>query len=167
MTGAASRSLIAPIAIALIIVPSIACIALNAEYWPYSQYPMYAEEAEVGPSDAIVLMGQTAGEPSEETMIMHEKYIRPFDWTRLAMYFRRLDEQPDAPTRRQAALNDIARRYEHDRQAGMHRGPQLTAVKVYRYEWDMTSPDNPPDYDHPSSRHLLGAAAIDSGAPGS
>jgi hypothetical protein len=137
------------------------CLIMDREYWPFSQYPLYATLARPGAFDYLMLFGvPSGGQP--EFAITQKKYIQPFDWVRLNRAFARLEARPDDETQLAAGLQDCWARYDRLRDAGRHRGPALDAIRLYRYAWDHLDPRTSEADAQPDRRILL--AEVTSGA---
>lgn len=127
-------------AIAVIVGGSLACIATDREYWPFSQYEMFSYPVATQPYAEIALMAVPAA-GGEEFSLRPHKYIKPFDWPRQRVALERLLARPDRDQALPRALADVARRY--DLRRSRHRGPALQAVRFYRFEWDGVDPHEP------------------------
>jgi hypothetical protein len=80
-------------------------IVTDQEHWPLSQYPMFAS-AWKNPSFAwLRLFGVTAD--GREFALDANRYIAPFDLSRLPKALRRMMEAPDGAARIRAALPDL------------------------------------------------------------
>ena len=123
---------------------SLYCIAADAEYWPFSQYPMYSTIVRPGAYSDLTLVASTATEPAREFSLTAEKYLIPFDWVRLREALVRLEAQPDHRAKLSEALRGCWQRYDMLRRAGRHHGPPLAAVRLYRQTWEDVAPWMPP-----------------------
>ncbi len=110
-------------------------IASDTERWPFSPYPMYAKIRPASYS-MPVLFGVTAGAPAREFPLFAKAYLYPFSAAGLrdsfSIQLRRNAARPEVP--RQALL-DCLRRYERRRRAGLHDGPVLRGMRLYRLTW--------------------------------
>lgn len=133
---------------------SLASIAADVEYWPFSPYPMYSQRVRLGLVSDLQLVGVTDGQP-EEISLKRQAYIRPFDWVRLRRALERILERPDQASRLQTALRDLLVRYEAHRIAGHSHRPRLRAIRLYRVSWNYVSPETPKTPERISERKLL------------
>ncbi len=155
----AARRGVAHAAIAVVAGVSLACIATDREYWPFSPYPMFAELVPTQPYAEVVLVGVRREDGAEFSLRPH-KYIRPFDWSRQRVALEQLLERPDGGAAVARALADCARRYEVRRVR--HHGPALSAIRVYRLEWHHVNPRNSAsvDVDRVDRRVLLAELTV-------
>ena len=116
---------------------SLLCVALQTEYWPFSNYPMYAGLAP--PSTQLYrVVGVVDGDPPVEVPLPSPNESGIFVGSRFRRGLGLLVAQSD-----RGALDDLlramARRYEERRRsdAGL---PTLLAVRVYKDRWE-TAPD--------------------------
>ena len=134
-------------AVLFIVAPSLACILLDSEYWPFSQYPMYSQMERPGPYATLELFGVDAADPSREVGLMASRYLEPFDWIRLRQALERLEWKPNRTEALSVALQDCLVRYDALRQARRHRGPALAGLRLYRFAWDELDPRRPETMD--------------------
>lgn len=132
-----SRILIANTVIGVILLGSLWHIATDSEHWPFSSYQMYsslrAERAIVRPR----LYGVPQGEGDRELPLWEKEYIEPFDPSRLARAFMKMQKAPDSGALFEAALRDLLKRYEKRRSEGKHSGPRLAALRLYELSWQL------------------------------
>jgi hypothetical protein len=131
----------------------------DTEHWPFSQYPMFSWVDTQKSFTMLRLYGVTARQPLSEFPLDKNEYLEPFDNSRmpnalnLALHERRVTP----------ALEDCLRRYEALRVSGVHNGPQLRALRLYRVTWTVdwrASNMNAPDH-----KELLGEV-LDVGSKG-
>jgi hypothetical protein len=126
-------------------------IILDQEHWPFSQYPMFSVVWR-SPSFAwLRLFGVTAD--GREFPLDANRYIAPFDQSRLPKALKRILEGPDGNARVRTALADCLTRYEDLRQQGRHEGPPLVAMRLYQLEW--TIDRNAANVDRPDRREFI------------
>lgn len=120
---------------------SAACFLVDREIWPFSRFPMYSiVPGRSEPFERLQLVGRT-GKAEWDLAVQTDSatrryaYIRPFDWSRLRRALNSIESSPDAAGRRREALGDILRRYEERRAAGLHDGPRLESIHLYRSRW--------------------------------
>ncbi len=107
------------------------------EHWPFSQYPMYSKL----PGSSLLarrLYGLEAGSSGREIPLWDDALVYPFDHSRLWFSWDRLDRSPERERVLPAALRDCLERYESRRARGLHDGPRLSAVRLYRVRWNAT-----------------------------
>ena len=129
------RTWLAHAVIAVVAGGGLLAIATDTERWPFSPYPMYSWLRPASYS-MPVLVGVTDGEPEREFPLFAKAYLHPFNTGRLrdsfSLQLRRNVARPEGP--RQTLL-DCLRRYERRRRAGLHDGPALRAMRLYRLTW--------------------------------
>src|SRR5258706_9354574 len=79
------------------------------------------------------LFGVTA--QGREFALDANRYIMPFDQSRLPKALRVILAGHDGLTQVRTALADCLARYEGIRRAGGHDGPPITAVRLYELQW--------------------------------
>lgn len=107
----------------------------DTEHWPFSQYPMFSflETRTDGRFTRLRLYGVTQQQPLLEFPLDKNEYLEPFDNSRL----------PDAldiarrENRLTTALEDCLERYDALRVSGIHQGPALQALRLYRVTWTL------------------------------
>jgi hypothetical protein len=109
------------------------------EHWPFSQYQMYS----LLPRNEVSmrrLYGVVKGRSGREIPLWDGDSVHPFDNARLWFSWNRLDASPDRERLLPIALRDVLERYESRRAHGLHDGPPLEAVRLYRIEWTLGTP---------------------------
>jgi hypothetical protein len=109
------------------------------EHWPFSQYQMYS----LLPRNEVSmrrLYGVEKRGSGREIPLWDGDYIHPFDNARLWFSWNRLDTSPDRERLLPIALRDVLERYESRRAQGLHGGPPLEAVRLYRIQWTLGTP---------------------------
>ena len=116
-------------------------IAAQREHWPFSHYPMYARAEKKKRQELLSLFG-TMRAPGYRAMvrITDPKYVPPLNEGRLrvilmAAYRRGTTEKNLADARR--VMADYMRLYESRRAAGLHDGPRMTEIHLYRLTWKL------------------------------
>ena len=108
-------------------------IATDQEHWPFSQYPMFAEAWTSSSFSWLRVFGVT--QDGREFPLDANRYISPFDQSRLPKALRRMREYPDGQARLETALRDVMARYEVLRLREDHDGPPVVAMRLYELEW--------------------------------
>lgn len=113
---------------------SLLDLARDTEHWPWSNFPMYSQVDEQGPTfEDYRLYGVLKSDQSELCLSTDARYLQPFDPSRLAEALIRLSNDP----RLKEGLLDCLKRYEYLRQSGAHNGPPLTALRMYRVRFTL------------------------------
>src|SRR5262249_42305820 len=85
-------------------------IATDQEHWPFSQYPMFSAVWREPTLQLLRLVGVTAD--GREFPLDSNRYIAPFDQSRLPEALKRMLDEPDGVSRVRAAIADCLTRYE-------------------------------------------------------
>jgi hypothetical protein len=141
-------------AIVTIIGGSLYCIVTDREYWPFSQYPMFASIRGDGPRSSLRLYGITEGKSVTEIPLVSSKYIQPFDRSRIMAALRQIRRREDYKSLLTPALTDCLRRYEALRRAGRHSGPPIQGIRLYQLDWWYGDPSSYA-VNKPDKRELL------------
>ena len=126
-------------------------IITDQEHWPFSQYPMFSGTWTSPTFKWLRLFGVTAD--GREFALDDNRFVAPFDQSRLPKSLRRMLETPDRDARIQEALPDLFTRYEQLRQNAAHEGPAIVALRLYELEW--TIDPNAANVDHPDQRRFV------------
>ncbi|HEY2904521.1 MAG TPA: hypothetical protein VGJ29_01395 [Vicinamibacterales bacterium] len=126
-------------------------IATDQEHWPFSQYPMFSVSWRSHTFTWLRLFGVTAD--GREFPLASNKYIAPFDQSRLPKALRHIMEGPDAAERIRTAVADCLARYDALRDDREHGGPPLVAMRLYELDWTI-DPDAA-NVDMPQQRRLI------------
>src|SRR3954452_10300038 len=108
-------------------------IVTDQEHWPFSQYPMFSGVWRSPTFTWLRLFGVTAD--GREFPLDANRFIAPFDQSRLPKALKRILEGRDANARVPQALLDCLARYEQLRLQKTHEGPSLAALRLYELEW--------------------------------
>ena len=136
----------------------LACFVLERkDLWPFSTYAMYTKLRHPEQASQHLLVGVTPEQEEVEISLSWE-YLRPLYRGSLNKTLKRFAAAQDSE-RLRAAAGDALRRYELRRRAGLHDGPQLSGMRVYRYVWRYTEAD-PAQRARPTDRELLAAAHL-------
>jgi hypothetical protein len=108
-------------------------IATDQEHWPFSQYPMFSEVWRSPTFSWLRLFGVMAD--GREFPLDANRYVAPFDQSRLPKALRQMRGEADADARLRSAVADCLARYEVLRAQGRHEGPPLVAMRLYELEW--------------------------------
>jgi hypothetical protein len=140
-------------AIVLITWGSLFDIVTDTEHWPFSPYRMYSDVNRDYSLTQFRLFGVTESAPLREMALWEFQYIQPFDNSRLHAALRGM---LGSRTRNQwlsEALRDILVRYDALRHAGLHNGPPLRGIRLYRLYWKLDPWAR--NVDDPDSRELV------------
>ena len=117
----------------------------DQEHWPFSQYPMFSGVWSSQSLTWLRLYGVTSDE--REFPFDENRFIAPFDQSRIPKSLQQMLEQPDADARLRSALPQLLARYEQLRLAERHDGPPIVGLRLYEVEWtlhpDATNVDSP------------------------
>jgi hypothetical protein len=136
---------------AFLIAGSLYDIIRNEEHWPFSQYPMFNGVWRSSTFTWLRVFGVTAD--GRELPFDANRYIAPFDQSRLPKALGQLRDRPDGPERLQRALDVLLSRYDALGGEGDHAGPPLAALRLY--ELTYTIDPAAANVNHPDSRRLL------------
>src|SRR5579884_2240897 len=98
-------------------------IVADEEHWAFCQYPMFSGVWRSPTFSCMRLYGVTA--EGREFALDANRYVAPFDQSRLPKALRRMLDRDDGVARVRHALVDLAARYDVLRRAGRHDGPAL------------------------------------------
>jgi hypothetical protein len=126
-------------------------ILQDEEHWPFSQYPMFSTVWRSPTFTWLRLVGVT--EDGREFPLASNRYIAPFDQSRLPKALRRIEERPDGPAGLRVAVSECLARYDALRVEGRHDGPPLAAMRLYELQW--TIDPNALNIDSPDHRRLI------------
>ena len=127
-------------------------IVADEEHWPFSQYPMFSGVWQSPTFSWLRLYGVSAAD-GHEFALDANRYVSPFDQSRLPKVLRRMLERQDGLARIHQALGDLAARYETLRQHGVHEGPRIATLRLYEVEW--TIDRHAANVEHPDYRRLI------------
>jgi hypothetical protein len=108
-------------------------IVRNEEHWPFSQYPMFSGVWRAPSFTWFRLVGVTAS--GNEFPLDDNRYIRPFDQSRLPKALRTIANDSGRAPRLKEALRNALTRYAELGRNGSHDGPSLVAMRLYEIEW--------------------------------
>lgn len=128
-------------------------IIADQEHWPFSQYPMFSGTWKSPRFTWLRLFGVTAD--GWEFALDANRYVAPFDQSRLPKALRRMLDERDGPARVRMALPDLLSRYEQLR-GDTHDGPPIVAMRLYELEW--TIHPNAENVDQPDARRFIAEA---------
>jgi hypothetical protein len=117
------------------IAASLYDIVMDQEHWPFSQYPMFSGVWKSPTFGWLRLFGVPAD--GNEFPLDYNRYVAPFDQSRLPKAFRQILEEPDSAAHIRTAIEDCLARYEVLRVSGRHGGPPLRAMRLYDLEWQI------------------------------
>jgi hypothetical protein len=145
--------LLAAYAVAAVIIGgSFYDFAADRETWPFSQYPMFSfiDAPPDGRFTILRLYGVTQQQPLLEFQLDKNEYLEPFDNSRLQLALDRTISQQQLTI----ALKDCLQRYDALRASGIHQGPALQSLRLYRVTW--TPNPQVSNLDAPDSKKFLG-----------
>jgi hypothetical protein len=126
-------------------------IVTDQEHWPFSQYPMFSGVWRSPTFTWLRLFGVTAD--GREFPLDENRYVAPFDQSRLPKALKRIIEERRRPADVKIALADCLARYEVLRQEARHDGPPLAALRLYELEWTIDPAGA--NLDHPDRRSFI------------
>jgi hypothetical protein len=127
-------------------------IVRDEEHWPFSQYPMFRGVWRSPTFKWPRVFGVTAD--GHEWPLQEDRYIQPFDQSRLASAFRRVLQMPDGQSRLNEALSELLVRYDQLAAERVHDGPPLAGLRLYELEWTIDAAAT--NVARPDRRRLLG-----------
>jgi hypothetical protein len=140
-----SRKLILSVLFVGFMAGSLFDIITDQEHWPFSQYPMFSGVWRSPTFSWLRLFGVTSD--GREFPLDENRFVSPFDQSRLPKALKQMLQEPDGPARVRTAVEDCLARYEVLRVSGRHDGPPLAALRLYELEWtidpDAANVDNP------------------------
>lgn len=125
----------------------------DAEYWPFSPYPMFSwlypgTDFKFTTLRLYAVVDQE--QPVSEFPLDRNEYLEPLDNSRLpAALALAIAENRLAPV-----LQDCLKRYQALRAAGIHRGPPIEGLRLYRVSWNLNAQAS--NVETPNHRELLG-----------
>jgi hypothetical protein len=126
-------------------------IVVDQEHWPFSQYPMFSVAWNSPTFAWHRLFAVTA--TGREFPLDENRFITPFDQSRLPKAFRQILTRSTAKADTLVALKDVLARYEALRVAGRHSGPAATGIRLYELEWSIDA--QAANVEHPDRKRLL------------
>ena len=125
--------------VALLVVGHAIDIYGMREHWPFSHYPMYARVEKKKRLELLGLFGLLRAPGYRgEVWLTDGRYVPPLNEGRLrvilmAAYRRGTDPKNIEDTRQ--VMEDYMRAYEARRVAGLHDGPRMLELTLYRMTW--------------------------------
>lgn len=126
-------------------------VVTDQEHWPFSPYPMFSVAWTSPTFTWLRVFGVTPD--GREFPLDGNRYIAPFDQSRLPKAFRQIAERRDGAAQLQTALAEVMTRYETLRQLDAHRGPPLAAMRLYEVQW--TIDRDADNIDRPDRKTLM------------
>ena len=123
----------------------------DQEHWPFSQYPMFSGTWASPTFTWLRLFGVPAD--GREFPLDDNRFVAPFDQSRLPKSLRQMLLAPDRDARIHTALVDLLARYEQLRQHAGHDGPPIVTLRLYEMEWTI-EPDAG-NVDRPDHRRFI------------
>jgi len=149
--GLAVRRLFVNLILAGFIAASVYDIVVDQEHWPFSQYPMFSVAWNSPRFAWHRLFAVTA--TGKEFPLDENRFITPFDQSRLPKAFRQILARSAAKAETALALKDVLARYEALRLAGRHSGPAAAGLRLYELEW--TIDPQAANVERPDRKRLL------------
>ena len=113
------------------------------EHWPFGPYLMFSQANSSQHVGLLRMMGVTdEAAPREILLSKDPAYFAPMPvyHIRLAFYRAVWQWSGGQPELLETLSRDYLNRYEARREAGLHQGPRLSGLRLYRYDWT-THPD--------------------------
>ena len=132
-TMSSARRVFVNLVVVALIAGSAYDIVTDQEHWPFSQYPMFSGIWREPTFTWLRLFGVTPD--GREFALDENRFIAPFDQSRLPKALKRILERGDGDSQVHTALSDCLARYEELRRQRRHEGPQLAALRLYELEW--------------------------------
>ena len=146
-----ARRIVVNLVLVVLIAGSAYDIVTDQEHWPFSQYPMFSGAWRSPRFSWLRLFGVTAD--GREFPLDANRFIAPFDQSRLPKALRRILDGRDPDIRVRQALAECLARYEELRSQDRHEGPQLVALRLYELEW--TIDPEAANIDRPDRRSFI------------
>jgi len=146
-----SRRIAINLVLLTLITGSLYDVAADQEHWPFSQYPMFSGVWQSPTFTWLRLFGVTAD--GREFPLDKNRFIAPFDQSRLPKAMRRMLDRRDGRARVEVALADCYSRYEELRREEYHNGPAIVAMRLYELEWTIDAQGD--NVDRPDRRQLI------------
>jgi hypothetical protein len=152
------RYLVALGLVAFILGGHILDITWAREHWPFSYYPMYARVESARKQTLLSLSGLMRS-PGKRAIVRltDSRYVPPLNEGRLRVILMAAYRRGDRPQNIDAVkqvMRDYMRLYEARRIAGLHDGPQMQEIYLYRFTWNLR-PDGTPQSKPSKSEQLL------------
>jgi hypothetical protein len=126
-------------------------IVRDEEHWPFSQYPMFSGVWRSPTFKWLRVFGVTAA--GHEFPLDANKYVLPFDQSRLPKALGRIVASPERAPKLSEALAGILARYHELAREGRHDGPPLAVLRLYELEW--TIDPQAANLERPDRRRLI------------
>jgi hypothetical protein len=126
-------------------------VVTDQEHWPFSQYPMFSVAWHSPTFSWLRLFGVTAD--GREFPLASNRYIAPFDLSRLPKALKRIMDGADGAARVRTAVAECLGRYDALRGDRLHDGPPIVAMRLYELVWTI-DPDAA-NVDKPDRRRLI------------
>jgi hypothetical protein len=146
-----SRRVLVSLGLAGFIAGSLYDIVRDEEHWPFSQYPMFSGVWRSRTFSWLRVFGVTRD--GREFALDENRYVAPFDQSRLPKALKKILEQPDADSQVRQALRDVLTRYRVLATQGAHDGPVLDGLRLYELEWQLVPLPSP--VEAPDRRNLI------------
>lgn len=117
---------------ALLLAGQAWAVVAGREFWPFSNYPMYAH-AQGSSVTAIQVDGVLADGTRYPVSIRRQ--LAPFDPSRILGFIRRIGKGKHGGERRVEATRALLELYEQHRLSGRHDGPRLDQLEVFETNW--------------------------------
>jgi hypothetical protein len=137
--------------VAFLIAGSLYDLVRDEEHWPFSQYPMFNGVWRSPTFTWLRLFGVTRD--GLELPFDSNRYIAPFDQSRLPKAMGQLLNTPEGTPALQGVLEVVLSRYQELAAEGEHGGPPLTSLRLY--ELTYTIDPAAANVNRPDSRRLV------------
>jgi hypothetical protein len=129
------RAVLVSAALLAVVALHVQASLLGHDRWPFCTYPMYAKNKAEETFVYLRLFGVLPD--GTETQLLGNEHLRPFDQSRIAESMHKMTLTEGTTRRHAQGLTDVLRRYERQRQAGHHNGPELTRLRLYRTKHEL------------------------------
>jgi hypothetical protein len=144
-----ARRFVANALIAFVVSGSLACVVLDVEAWPFSNYPMYSDLSH-GEFGSVRMYGRTA---RGEVGLSKYSHWFPLGALRVARAVKNIENTEGADVLQTSVMKHLWEHYEGGRLAGRHDGPGISALLAYELTWRIES--GAANRDVPDSRRRI------------
>lgn len=139
----------------MLVVPSLTCLVLRKEFWPFSHYPMFANSYE----KALLWCGLFGVTEKQEEIFLGFQPFLPLDSLQFcsSLIEDTLPEPRLAPIEK--TLAGLWRVYNFNHRKNPTKIPKITALKYFLIRWHGTNPKM--DFFHPEKVRFIAQVAND------
>lgn len=147
---------------AVLLVGQAWAVVAGREFWPFSNYPMYAH----GQGSSVTAI-QVDGVLADGTRypVSIRRQLTPFDPSRILGFLKRIGKGSRGSERRVEATRALLQLYEKHRVSGRHDGPPLEQMEVFEASWRIAP--FAANLAQPKRRRLLASTRVSGGEFGS